>query len=143
MKTLVLLLALTAYIPVETVARDHVTQIEVNRFYNGHGKLIFVQVIFWDHDNYQEPTVVAWRFIKTGQRKPYYDRKRHRWYLRWHDGDTLREVTATVQKETWTQFDPEVADREFVPMEQRRGLFKWQTSSKAESPSYDSWDHTR
>lgn len=39
-----------------------------------------------------------------------------------HDGDTFRRVRAKFYMETWGTVDPEVAHREILPSEERRGL---------------------
>ena len=98
------------------VLEDHVDLVEVNRFYDPCGKLILEQVIFWDWVGYDSHyRVVAWRMTKDG---PKYVNK----MFMWHDGNTLRKVISQQIRRTWTQHDPEIADREFVPQCRRRGL---------------------
>jgi hypothetical protein len=40
----------------------------------------------------------------------------------WHDGDLLRDVHAESMRESWTQYDPELIEREFLPKERRKEL---------------------
>jgi hypothetical protein len=40
----------------------------------------------------------------------------------WIDGEVLREVRAGSMRESWTQYDPELIEREFLPKEKRREL---------------------
>lgn len=83
--------------------------LERNRVHNEHAEQTLVQIIGW-----RDGHVLFWRS----------DHPVHReggaWRLTWHDGERLRDVVAETFCETWTQYDPEVLDREFVPPERRR-----------------------
>lgn len=99
--------------------------IEVNRFYDENGKLVFDQVIFWDWKPIEgEYHVAAWRLLKSEEQKPYRSPVCDCWETVWHDGDVLRRVRAPYVRETWTQFDPELANREMLKKEFRRDLWK-------------------
>ena len=115
----------TTFQPVEDVTSDQVDLIEVNHFYDEHGRLVFDQVIFYDWSTsdgrYQ---VCAWRLLKTPAQIPYRNSTRDVFVATWHDGDVLRRVTGRSFRETWTQFDPELVEREFLPKERRRELRK-------------------
>lgn len=117
---LVLVLGLNPY---EDVARDSVDLIEVNHFYDEHGRLVFDQVIFYDwspeHSRYM---VRAWRLVKNPAQLPQRDWQDGGYVAVWQDGEVLRDVRATAMRETWTQYDPELLEREYLPKEKRREL---------------------
>jgi hypothetical protein len=96
---------------------------EVNHFFDEQGRLVFDQVIYYDWSpaagRYQ---VRAWRLIKSPDAIPRRDWQRGGWRAVWQDGDALRDVSAAHFRETWTQHDPELAEREHLPKEQRREL---------------------
>ena len=111
--------------PTEGVAVDRVDLAEVNHFYDEHGKRVFDQVIFYDWSagsgRYQ---VRAWRLMKSPGQFPVKDWSRGDWTAVWHDGEVLREVRAASFRETWTQYDPELVERDYLPKEKRRDLWK-------------------
>ena len=39
-------------------------------------------------------------------------------------GEVLRTVTAKSFRETWTQHDPELAERDYLPKERRRDFYR-------------------
>ena len=110
-------------LPLDLVSTDAADVIELNHFYDGDGRPVFDQVIFWqwhaDEDAYR---VRAWRLWKTPAQTPWRDWVRGGYATAWIDGDRLRVVRATSFRETWTQHDPELEDREFLPVHERRGL---------------------
>jgi hypothetical protein len=123
--SLAVLLTATAYQPAENVTTDEVDLIEVNHFHDEHGRLVFDQVIFYDWSTvdcrYQ---VCAWRLLKTPAQIPYRHWSREGFVTTWHDGDVLRRVCGKSFRETWTQFDPELVERDFLPKDRRRELRK-------------------
>ena len=111
--------------PTEPVTQDAVDLIEVNHFYDEHGKLVFDQVIFYDWSAATSRYHVrAWRLLKSPGQVPRRNWKRRDFVSLWHDGDMLRQVRATSMRETWTQYDPELMDREHLPKQRRRELGK-------------------
>ena len=113
------------YQPVDDVTTDEVDLIELNHFYDEHGRLVFDQVIFYDWSTvdcrYQ---VCAWRLLKTPAQIPHRHWSRDAFVTTWHDGEVLRQVCGNSFRETWTQFDPELVERDFLPKERRRELRK-------------------
>lgn len=102
---------------------DHVDVIEVNHFYDKHGKLVFDQAIFYEWDDKEGRfQVIDWRLIKKPSQIPRRDWKRGDYVCVWSDGETLRVVRAKSYRETWTQYDPELVERQFLPKEYRKGL---------------------
>ncbi len=119
---LVAFLAITSNPTIETVS-DQVDLIEVNHFYDENGRLVFDQIIFFDwsevHGRYH---VRAWRLLKRPSQIPQRDWQRGGYVTTWHDGDVLRQVRSVAVRETWTQYDPELAEREFLPKDRRLEL---------------------
>lgn len=123
MKSLCLLVL--AIVPHEDIARDHCDLIELNGLYDEQGRRVFDQLIFYDfcreRSRYQ---VRAWRLVKDHHQVPTYDHAAGHWRCMWNDGETPRCVTADSYRRTWTQFDPELAERDVYPKEKRRELTK-------------------
>jgi hypothetical protein len=121
--TLAACLAAVCLHPVEDMACDRVDVIEVNHFYDEKGSLVFDQIIFYDwspaHSRYQ---VRDWKLLKTPAQIPHRNWRRREFVAVWHDGEVLRRVRAKTICESWTQHDPELTERDFLPKEKRREL---------------------
>lgn len=110
---------------------DHVDLVEVNHCYNADGRLMFDQVI-WYNFGYERFDVVAWRILKNVRNgkdefiprhaTPIPDSRLHVSF--WRDKGVRRKVIAKIYRETWTTYDPELKEREFLPSKQRQGLRK-------------------
>ena len=111
--------------PPEDVAQDRVDLIEGNHFFDEQGQPVFDQTIFYD---WSPPLgrylVRAWRPLKTPAQIPQRDWQQGEFVVLWHDGATLRKVRATTMRESWTQYDPELVERAYLPKEQRGELRK-------------------
>lgn len=95
--------------------------IEVNHVYNCEGQHTFSQVIFHDWSAAESAyRVRAWRLLNNDAQLP--TRHRGAWRCRWQDGKTYRDVRAPLMRTTHTQYDVEIADRDYLPKEHRRGL---------------------
>ena len=109
--------------PREDVATERVDLIEVNHFYDDQGRLVFDQLLFydWSHDDgrYQ---LRAWRMVKNTAQLPQRNWQSGGYAATWQDGDVLRKISAPTIRESWTQYDPELTEREFLPKERRREL---------------------
>ncbi len=116
--------------PSSPVASDSVDLIEVNHFYDEHGRLVFDQVIFYDwctsENRYQ---VRAWRLLKKPSQIPHRNLNTGEYLTTWHDGDVLRRVRASSFRESWTQYDPELREREYLPKDRRGELYKMRVVS--------------
>ena len=109
--------------PQQDVARETVDLIEINHFYDEHGRLVFDQVIFYDWSQDDARYMVrAWRLVKNPAQLPQRDWKDGGYAAVWQDGDLMRHVRAKSFRETWTQYDPELIEREFLPKERRKEL---------------------
>lgn len=123
MNALILLIA--SFLPMEVVAKDQVDVIEINHFYDEQGRLVFDQVIFYDWSPMQSRYHVrAWRLLKNKTQLPHRNRLAGGFTAVWHDGEVLRKVCASALRESWTQYDPELIEREFLPKEKRKELRK-------------------
>lgn len=115
-----------AILPTAEPVRDSVDVAEVNHFYDHDGRHVFDQLIFWDMSADGGERVVAWRLIKDGSPLPQRDWRHGGYYVLWRDERNATERYQRVQavgvRETWTQHDPELQDREALPVERRREL---------------------
>jgi hypothetical protein len=110
-------------LPLDLVSTDAADVIELNHFYDTDGRQVFDQVIFWQwHADEGAYHVRAWRLWKQAAQTPWRDRLHGGYVTAWYDGERLRVVRATSLRETWTQFDPELDDRQLFPAHERRGL---------------------
>ncbi|XZE54787.1 hypothetical protein SH139x_000766 [Planctomycetaceae bacterium SH139] len=102
---------------------DKVDLIEVNHYHDESGRHVFDQLIFYDwHAGQNRFHVRAWRLIKEPGQTPMRDHDDKVWRVIWHDAGVLRHVEASSHRETWTQFDPELANRSYLPQDQRKDL---------------------
>lgn len=125
------LLTALAFQPTEAAVFDKVDLVEINHFHDDQGRLVFDQLIFYDWCSVQcRFNVRAWRLLKTPAQVPTRDWKTGDYRACWHDGTTLRKVRAGAMRESWTQYDPELVEREFLAKEKRRDLLK-----QSESPT--------
>jgi hypothetical protein len=109
--------------PQEDVARESVDLIELNHFYDEHGRLVFDQVIFYDWSAAEARyNVRAWRLVKSSAQLPQRDWKGGGYSAMWQDGEQIRHIHSKSIRETWTQYDPELVEREYLPKERRREL---------------------
>lgn len=109
--------------PIDVVS-DYVDMVEVNHFFDKQGRLIFDQVIFWEWNSSESRFHVrAWRLVKSPSQIPRRDGQLHR--CCWHDGEVFREVTCRHVSETWTQYDPELLERNILPQDRRRDLSRY------------------
>lgn len=103
--------------------RDVVDVIEVNHVYDDDGRPVFTQVIFWDWwMSASRYHVRTWRMVKEAVQLPRRDHVHGGYVAQWLDGQTLRAVHALGIRETWTQYDVEMLERETLPVEQRSPL---------------------
>jgi hypothetical protein len=116
-----LLLAILPSPPVAAV--DRCDLVELNHFYDEMGRLVFDQVIFYDwSDDEARFNVRAWRLGKHPSQLPFRDWESGGYRVTWLDGDRLRDVFSAHYRETWTQYDPELEEREHLPKDRRREL---------------------
>lgn len=112
--------------PANTMLKDRVDLIEVNHFYDEQGRFVYDQIVFYDwcprECRYQ---LRDWRLIKNGNQIPLQDAKTGEFTAVWSDfksRNVLRKTTARLFRESWTQYDPELVEREFLPESKRKKL---------------------
>lgn len=120
----IIALSLAAILPQpDGVTRDVCDLIEVNHFFDEQGRLVFQQAIFWDwSDDEGRYNVRAWRLVKEPAQLPQRDWRAGGYFALWQDGELIRRVQAGAIRETWTQFDPEILERDYLPAERRQPL---------------------
>ena len=97
--------------PRESVTSDRVDLIELNHFYDEHGKHVFDQIIFydWSPDD-SRYHVRAWRLLKKPAQIPTRNWTQGDYIAVWHDGEVLRRVRAHL-----FQFSSRLASGGCVP----------------------------
>lgn len=107
--------------PERDVCREQVDLIELNHFYDEQGRLVFDQDIFYNWtDGADRYDVKAWRLVKNTNQIPQRDFENGGYSCFWNDGEQTRHIYAKAFKETWTQYDPELIEREYLPKEKRK-----------------------
>ena len=104
-----LLVLTTGFEPI--VLEDHVAVLERNHFFDSEGKHVFTQWLFWD----ENLDLVAWRMAKC-------ETTIDRGAMLWFDDGVFRKVKFHQYRESWTQEDPELRERERMPADLRREL---------------------
>lgn len=134
---IVIILLLASTVPHEQgVVRDSVDLVELNHFYDDQGRHVFDQAIYYDWDNgHARYMVRAWRLVKVPGQVPIKNWGRDTYVCLWWDNDVLREVSAKFYRETWTQYDPELVEREYLAKEKRVDL----TQVKSQKKKEESW----
>lgn len=153
-----LLLLILGILPHDDTARESVDLIELNHFYDEHGRLVFDQIIFYDWRPCATETQItqvgveagreasgstgikissgyryqvrAWRLVKNPNQIPYRDWRCGGYATLWQDGEQMRFIRSTSIRETWTQYDPELIEREYLPKEKRRELLTIKVKKK-------------
>ncbi|MEZ6137512.1 MAG: hypothetical protein R3C53_21700 [Pirellulaceae bacterium] len=113
-------------------SRDGVSQrvdlIELNHFYDDLGRHAYDQVIFYEWSpDYRRYHVVAWSLIEDHlSRMPAHDHHRDEYVVRWYDRDARvrRSVWAKLYRETWSQTDPERANKKLMDEKYRVSLLR-------------------
>ena len=126
-----LALLLLSIVPVREDVRESVDLVEVNHLYYEDGRPQLDQLIWysWNGVRYD---VIDWRKVGQGSfpphpswdgMLPWRDWEDGGYVCSWNDGGFVRVVRANEIRETWTQgWDPEFAEREHLPKEDRREL---------------------
>jgi hypothetical protein len=132
MTTTFLLAALLSVVPHDAAVVDRCDLVELNRFHDEEGHEVFTQLIYFDwHERQGCFHVVDWKLVRCHSSLsfvatiPVYDYERREYRsLVCCDGEQLIEVTAPHYRETFTQYDPEVLDRDQWPAAKRRRLLR-------------------
>lgn len=121
----IILLALSSLHPSAEQQTARVDLIEVNHYHDDTGRHVFDQMIFYEWEPvYSRYHVREWRLAKSETRLPRRDYRAKVWRVVFYDAGEPRIVEATEYRETWTQYDPELVNREHLPQEARRPLWR-------------------
>ena len=102
---------------------EQVDLVEVNHYYDDCGHHVLDQLIFYEWcDATGRFLVRDWRLLKSPRQWPVRTWPEGTFRAQWYEGHLLREVRADHFRETWTQHDPEVVNREFLPRSARRSF---------------------
>ncbi len=105
---------------------DSVDLIEINHRYDENGQFVFDQLLFYDwapaKGHYD---VRDWRLLKSRIQVPRRNPNSGTYVAVWRDGAVMRKVHAKTIRETWTQYDPEIVEQQFLDKEKRRALPKF------------------
>jgi hypothetical protein len=111
--------------------------IEINHFHDDQGRPVFDQIIFYDWSPTEHRYQIRdWRLLKNSNQLPLRSTSDGEYVAVWSDfksRDVLRKTQAKLVRESWTQYDPELVEREFLPEGKRRKLREAPGISKAPS----------
>lgn len=109
--------------PAMSLATQDVDLIEINHLYDEQGQHLLDQLIFYEWSAHRgRYDVLAWRKLKSTTSTPQRSWQDGGYHLTWYDRGLMRHVRADAIRETWTQYDPEVLERQALPVERRREL---------------------
>ena len=105
---------------------DSVDLIEINHCYDENGQLVFDQLLFYDWCPVKSHYDVRdWRLLKSPIQVPRRNHESGTYIAVWRDGPIMRKVHAKTIRESWTQYDPEILEQEFLAKNERRALPKF------------------
>ncbi len=114
---------------------DSVDLIEINHCYDENGQLVFDQLLFYDwcaeKGHYD---VRDWRLLKSPIQVPRRNYDSGTYVAVWRDGAIMRKVHAKTIRESWTQYDPEIMEQEFLAKDKRRALPKFTARRTPRAP---------
>lgn len=110
--------------------QEHVDLVELNEFYDCLGRHVYEQVIFYEWSpSFNRYHVRAWCLVEDRDlvnRRPQRDYRSGLWITHWQDRDAnmLRVITATHYRHSWTQIDPERANKKLLDERDRLQFVK-------------------
>ncbi len=108
--------------------RERVDLIELNHFYDDLGRHAYDQVIFYEWSpDFCRFHVIAWCLVEEDlNRMPLRQAGSGDVAVRWYDRDAKikREVRSKLYRETWSQTDPERANKELIDEKYRVSLMR-------------------
>lgn len=124
---LILLSLALAILPAEEftgVLVDRVDLVEVNHYYDDQARHVFDQVLFYDWSPAAARFRVRdYRLFRSPHQRPQRSASTREYVTLWHEGDGTRHVTARAFRETWTQYDPEMRERQYLAKHRRQRLY--------------------
>ena len=128
MLAIVLVLILSSPLKLATNVAESVDCIELNHFYDHCGRLVYDQVIFYERvPETGKFRVRAWCLVEDREhlnRRPIKNEETGIYRVDWYDTDKKlqRSITSRLYRESWTQVDPERANKKFHDERLRVGL---------------------
>ena len=128
MLAIVLVLILSSPLKLATNVAESVDCIELNHHYDHCGRLIYDQVIFYERaPETGKFRVRAWCLVEDREhlnRRPIKNEETGIYRVDWYDTDKKlqRSITSRLYRESWTQVDPERANKKFHDERLRVGL---------------------
>lgn len=112
---------------VSTAAYCKVSRIdflEKNHFYDEHANLVFIQLIFYERNPINNrDEVIYWVMLSSNRGiDVYFDTSINHYVVFIFEKSGPQKIIATSYAETWTQYDRELVNREFLSPDRRRGL---------------------
>ena len=123
-------LALLSAVPREDIVTDEVDLVEYNHYYDEEARHVFDQLIFYNWSMTEGRFQVrTWRLIRSPVQLPTRNWHAGGYDVLWTDGEVTRRVHARALRETWTQHDPEMRERTFLPKDRRQEFVTPRTTS--------------
>jgi len=113
-----------------SVCSEEVDLIELNHFHDCLGRHVYDQVIFYEWSaELQRYHVRAWCLVEDREpssRRPTQTYTDNRHHVQWHDRDQHlnRKISSQHFRESWTQVDPERANKKLLDERLRTSLVK-------------------
>ena len=120
---ILILLALFSTITDENIQTQHIDVLELNHFYDENGRLVFDQYIFWEWDRFTKRfQIKAWRLKKPNMPLDLKNKLIYVFEGNQRDKSKIKKIYFYSFRESWTQYDPELLEREFLSREGRKEL---------------------
>lgn len=105
---------------------EGVDLIELNHFYDRHGKHQYDQIIFYEWSpDYRRFQVIEWKLVENDLAAMPHRRPKIREYVvSWYDEELRieREVHSRIFRQSWSQIDPERANKQLIDEKYRVSL---------------------
>ena len=121
------------------VLEEEVDLMELNHFYDDCGRHVYDQIIFYEWGaDLREYHVRAWCLIscdEKGQNQIWHTHFDDRCHVRWFDRDQrqFRQIHSNYFRETWSNIDPERANKKKLDERLRTALIQPQSRAKIDS----------
>ncbi len=113
-----------------SICNEEVDMIELNHFHDCLGRHVYDQVIFYEWSaELHRYHVRAWCLVEDREpasRRPTRSYSDNRYHVRWYDRDQnlSRRISSQHFRESWTQVDPERANKKLLDERLRTSLVK-------------------
>jgi hypothetical protein len=121
-----MIFALLLILGSQSTTHDHCDLTELNSFHDCNGRFVYDQTIFYEwNPSLHRYHVRAW-VLSDGDKQPQRDYRTGLYVTHWQDRDqnVMRTITATHYRQSWTQVDPERANKKILDERDRLQLTK-------------------